>query len=133
MSERKPFEVTTSVPFDRVVDLLTCSLQGCTYWAARGEWLLCGAALRSSTRGRRLDAPDGICIEQMLQGELQLDVTLRDSGKIETLNRQKVGEGLVRLQALHPLLFGGFLAANEDAVTGDVFLQLCLFGEVVYS
>lgn len=29
--------------------------------------------------------------------------------------------------------FADFLAGNDDATTGDIFLQLCLFGEVIYG
>ncbi len=32
-----------------------------------------------------------------------------------------------------PARFGEFLAENEDANTGDCFLQCCLFGELVYG
>lgn len=29
--------------------------------------------------------------------------------------------------------WGDFLKENDDAITGDVFLQFCLFGEVLYG
>jgi hypothetical protein len=32
-----------------------------------------------------------------------------------------------------PRHFGDFMGENDDATTSDVFLQLCLFGEVVYG
>ena len=33
----------------------------------------------------------------------------------------------------HPRHFADFLAGNEDATTGDVLLQLAVFGELVFG
>lgn len=40
------------------------------------------------------------------------------------------------LQVMHdkyPSHYADFLAENDDAITGDVFLQCCLFGETVFG
>lgn len=29
--------------------------------------------------------------------------------------------------------YGDFIKENDDAITGDVFLQCCLFGEIIYG
>jgi hypothetical protein len=33
----------------------------------------------------------------------------------------------------YPRHIADILSENDDATTGDVFLQLCLFGDVVYG
>jgi len=33
----------------------------------------------------------------------------------------------------YPRHFHNFLEENDDAETGDVFIQCCLFGEIVYG
>lgn len=49
------------------------------------------------------------------------------------LDLEAVGRGLALLATAQPSHFADFLAENDDATTGDVFLQLCLFGEVVFG
>ena len=44
-----------------------------------------------------------------------------------------IQSGLAKMSEKHPDHFKDFMEENDDAGTGDVFLQMCLFGEVVYS
>ena len=47
------------------------------------------------------------------------------------LDRAKIAAGLALLaETPH---WGDFMDESEDSTTGDVFLQLCLFGEVVFG
>ena len=41
--------------------------------------------------------------------------------------------GLKIMAEKYPKHFGDFIADNDDAITGDVFLQCCLFGEMIYG
>jgi len=49
------------------------------------------------------------------------------------LNLVKRGLGLFCASEKYAKHFGDFLAENDDATTGDVFLQLCLFGDVIFG
>lgn len=49
------------------------------------------------------------------------------------LTRIELREGLRVMAAKAPRHFADMLLGNGDAITGDVFLQCCLFGEVVYG
>ena len=67
-------------------------------------------------------------------GELVIDVFDNEeqySGKI--LNLESIQKGL---KLLHDFKeydhWGDFIRENDDAITGDVFLQLCLFGEIIF-
>jgi hypothetical protein len=65
--------------------------------------------------------------------ELEYDRTIGIDGYASTmpLNRDKIAAGLNRLaQTAH---WQDFLSGNEDGTTGDVFLQLCLLGEVAFG
>ena len=44
-----------------------------------------------------------------------------------------IEQGIQLLERLYPGLFADFIKENEDATTGDIFLQLCLYGEVIYG
>ena len=55
------------------------------------------------------------------------------SGKSFLLNLTAMEKGLQVMADKFPHHMADILAENDDATTGDVFLQLCLFGEVVYG
>ncbi len=44
-----------------------------------------------------------------------------------------IEKGLAILAKDHPKHFADILADDADAETGDVFLQCCVFGEIVYQ
>lgn len=49
------------------------------------------------------------------------------------LDGEAIQRGLKVMQDKYPRHWGDFLSEDGDAVTGDVFLQCCLFGEAVYG
>lgn len=61
-------------------------------------------------------------------------ISLRDDeGVKHTLNHTKVQKGLQTLAAKFPQHFADLIAENDDADTGDAFLQCCIFGDVIYG
>ena len=42
-------------------------------------------------------------------------------------------EGMKIMAEKYPIHFADFINENDDSITGDVFLQCCLFGEVIYG
>lgn len=61
-------------------------------------------------------------------------ITVQDEpGKTFRLDRDAIQKGLKVMATKCPKHFGDLLAENEDATTGDVFVQCCIFGEVVYG
>jgi hypothetical protein len=61
------------------------------------------------------------------------DEHTKGAGVIYVLDRAAITRGLVAMKEKAPRHFGDALADNDDATTGDVFLQLCLFDEVIYG
>lgn len=53
--------------------------------------------------------------------------------KTRTLNLSSIKDGLEIMSQKYPRHFSDFLTDSGDAITGDVFLQCCLFGELVYG
>ena len=49
------------------------------------------------------------------------------------LDRSRTEIGLALMAEKSPWHFGNAMNGNEDAETGDVFLQYCLYGEIVYG
>lgn len=50
-----------------------------------------------------------------------------------TLNKKAIQEGLDIMAKKYPTHFGNFLSDNYDAITGDIFVQCCVFGKVIYG
>lgn len=51
----------------------------------------------------------------------------------KVLDLAALASGLSTMAALYPRHFADFLAGEEDATTGDVFLQCCLYGTVLFG
>ncbi len=56
-----------------------------------------------------------------------------ETAKEFTLDLNSIKTGLEKMALEQPRHMENFLKENEDAETGDVFLQFCLFGEIVYG
>lgn len=56
------------------------------------------------------------------------------TARTERLDRESIARGLQKFaQGVNAQHFGNWMSEQDDAITGDVFLQLCLFGEVIYG
>lgn len=56
-----------------------------------------------------------------------------DTGEPLTLDGQAIARGLQSMADKYPRHLHDLLTEDGDAETGDVFLQCCLFGEIVYG
>ena len=50
-----------------------------------------------------------------------------------SLGEKEILRGLEVMADKYPNHFGDAIAGNDDATTGDVFLQCCVFGDVLYG
>ena len=63
-----------------------------------------------------------------------LKIVLHERGaECSCLDLESIGRGLDTLATKYPRHFADFLMCSEDSVTGSVFLQCCLFGEILYE
>ncbi len=51
----------------------------------------------------------------------------------KVLDRAAIERGLQLMAEKYPKHYADFMAENDDAITGDVFLQSALYGEVVFG
>lgn len=93
--------------------LLDSASHGSSYWASSGLEYECETEKALTPTGSKLYDHEG---------EQNLVLTL---GKIK--------KGLRIFAKEHPSHFSDFLRENYDMTTGDMFLQCCLFGEVIYG
>lgn len=65
-------------------------------------------------------------------GAVHCEIT-ETEGEQKRLDGVSIVEGLKIMAEKYPRHFSNFISENEDAETGDVFLQCCLLGEVVFG
>jgi hypothetical protein len=69
--------------------------------------------------------------DQMIEG---FNLTDGETGEVHYVSRKDIENALKLFAALEPKRhFAAWLSENDDAETADVFLQLCVFGEVIYG
>lgn len=63
------------------------------------------------------------------------ELVLKDleTGDLYPLTLESVQKGLACMAEKAPRHYGDLLSENDDAITADVFIQCCCFGEIVYG
>lgn len=124
--------VETTVPVGRIADLLCCALEG----GMAGQWA-CHTETVLGSDDSGLDKEGWSALGGIYRAPLTSDGYLmfedEEDGQTYKLNRDNIAAGLQKMAEEYPTSWGDFIAENEDAITGDVFLQLCLLGDVVYG
>lgn len=129
-------KVEVEIKRETIQNLISCALQGAHYWASHYEfnsldWTkeanelvdkLCSGSIYNVAE----TAPtvDGAFIK-VFDGE--------DDDKEYVLGTLAIQNGLNAMSRVSRRHFADVLRNQIDAITGDVFLQCCLFGEVVYG
>lgn len=124
MTDEKTMKIEIEITERRVGDLLIGALEGGSY-----HWIASFKRYSSRTR-TSIDYwvwPFKEGCSLLIHGrEYPSDDPL-------TLDRAAIERGLKLFPTRCPEQFGRWLAEQDDGVTGDLFLQLCLFGEIVYG
>lgn len=106
---------------DQVAELLCCAYEGgSNYWAVQNDGK--ASPYKIEMAGLRDDF-DFVTITDVADCHRR---TYR-------LDHEALARGLGLLPTKSPAAFAALLTGNEDAGTGDVFLQCCLFGELIYG
>lgn len=120
----EPVPITDAGPHttERIKCLLCCAFEGgSNYWIDTVE---------IPSKQEREKAGAEFWHESPLYG-LELGV-ICETGR-HFLNRATLELGLAILKLDQPRHYADFMAENDDADTGDVFLQCCLFAEVIFG
>jgi hypothetical protein len=121
------FTVSKTIETQAVADLLCCAFEGgSNYWA--------NVVLRHNpTTWEFLDDGEHKYIHTVPLNPGGFLIFQEPDGKQYSLDQGTIQKGLQIMAEKYPEHFADFVAENADADTGDVFLQCCLFGEVVYG
>ena len=140
---QSPFAVITckrQVTVQRVRDLLCAAFEGgSNYWLViERRYFGPGITYEDFREGGKFQTPrDYFHPDELIPTVdhcgLIVGTNDDDEEKVYDLNVTTLRNGLQRMADKQPRDWQDFLEENEDAGTGDVFLQLCLFNEVVYG
>lgn len=135
--DKKVVIATIPVPVEiseqRIADML-CSAFDPAYgsslrWAAKKGY--------EYPAGKTKDDFEYHFMEVVLAGGKMNLLDMNDRNKKLVLTREKLITGLQVMAALKPGKgghhFPNFLKENDDAETADVYIQCCLFGEIIYD
>ena len=112
-----------NVPSDSISHLLCCAFEGGVgYWCQLTRYTL---------------DDDGILDYDSLADTSQdlewVVVDLHSNREAHTVTPKKLQHGLSIMAEKYPRHMNDALTENDDGDTGDVFLQCCIFGKVVYG
>lgn len=109
-------KATIEISDEKIENLLVCAFEGgSNYWIDHTE---------IDPKCKFYEAP----FESWLKV-----YTVDEPGRAWFLNRITLESGMSLMAQKHPRHFADVVSENEDANTGDIFLQLCLFEELVYG
>jgi len=111
---------------ERIQDLLSCALEGgSNYWYRIVRYENITQQDRDSMEFPHLEVP-------FKGGQIIIEDLFDDFGE-KILDRNAIDKGLELMSQNYRSHYFDFIDSNEDAITGDVFLQLCLYGEIIYG
>jgi hypothetical protein len=125
-----------------VRNLLSVAFEGgaCYWLALKGRYFGPGIAYEDFKEGGRFQPQNDYFHPDELIPTVDgcgLLIALSDEDEEEErvfdLNVKALRNGLQRMADTQPRHWRDFVEENEDAGTGDIFLQLCLFNEVIFG
>jgi hypothetical protein len=121
-------ELDITVPgitWEKITDQIVSALEG-----GSNYWLQCFEP--QSGRERATESP-WYSDQKVWSGDFLINCQAWEDDENYPLSPQKISEGLSWLAANHPHRIAEIVTETGDAETGDVFLQACLFGDIVYG
>lgn len=133
-------QTTVSITDEKIKNLLCCAFEGgSNYWYhIVDEVYADGLSHKDFALGGKFQAADCYFhpseIIPTVEGcALLIKDQFGDIKEPKRLDREALQRGLEVVRDKYPHVFADIVNESEDASTGDVFLQCCLFGEAVYG
>jgi len=125
MTDFTTIDVQVQIDHQRIEDLLAGAFEGGSNYWCRVEELV---------RGPEQTKNESRYIDYLISSGSILLRDVEDEEETEwVLDMNRTRNGLARLALDEERHWDDFQKENDDADTADIFLQLCLFGEVVYG
>lgn len=120
-------QVKIKIEGEMLSNLLVNALEGgSNYWYSNVEFVG-----RDQYPDIRYDEWFAKCLDENIPFEIR--ITEDEWGKTHVLNLESVTTGTMLLVEEETRHYDDWIQENDDATTADVWLQLCLFGKVVFG
>lgn len=111
------FTVKLEVPEDSIVSAFICACEGgSNYWCKE-----------LTPKGK------GDAYKAMLKGFTLVEIAEKGETKKHVVGPTKIQRAVKLMAEKHFKHLSDLISGHDDADTGDIFLQLCVFGEVKYG
>lgn len=118
------FTATVQVPAEAIMNLIISAAEGgSNYWIKR---------VRLASKHGGLDTP-WYATKHLYEEDFEIHIWPEDEKEPRILTPIEVQQGLNLMAERYPHQMALIHTENDDAETADIFLQLCLFGEVIYG
>ncbi len=140
------FKITEAVPVQRVYDMLVSAFEGgSNYWYMLEErieppmpytftdkmWNDKREADPTWIHSLEIPFNEGGAL--LLSDEQADEPRITEAKDFFRLDSAALEKGLQTMARDHREHYADFLKENDDAITADVFLQCCVFGDVIYG
>lgn len=133
MSENKELDLAKKIDgftVEDILHLLTGAWEGgSNYWIESVE---IGGSPKKRTIAADIYFPS-FQIVPFIGGYLKVQLDEECDNEVHELNLEKIKEAIVLMRTKHNRHYRDWVGRNDDAATSDVFLQLCLFKEVIFG
>jgi len=126
--KKEEFWVTIPVKFtkQRVWDLLCCGMEG-----GYGSFTIINYEPENIRDNPACEYPH--IDTPFLGGTILMKDKYGDSEKVYRLDKEALARGLTVMGEKYPSHMANFMEENDDAITGDVFIQCALLGDIIYG
>ncbi len=128
-TQEEQVELTLAVSHERINDLLTSAFEGgSNYWYCIDSFNYPEGQTKESLEieFEHIELP-------LKGGSLTISDRETEGGETYTLDKEACLRGLKVMAEMYPRHFADWRDENDDAITADVYLQCCLFGDIVYG
>lgn len=129
-------ELKIEVSDERIRGLLCCAFEGgSNYWYQNLDWECDDPTVTIQDLIAKDDRNWHWPYTAPFRSDCRLTLEIKEEDPVQkvVITREKLESGLQIFANAYPRHYGNFVAENDDAETGDVFLQCVCFGEVIYG
>lgn len=129
--EHMNITIKKDISLERISDLLTSAFEGgSNYWYMIEK--------KTSPTTWEIDSCESegkhyLCDYPLNPGGALLISDLEESEGTHRLDLKSIKKGLEIMADKYPKHYSDFISEDDDADTGDVFLQCCLFGKLIFG
>lgn len=130
-------KLSIEIDNEKIKGLLCCGFEGgINYWAQIDDYeIVKGSTYEDFRKDGKYQTKDYWHPCQIIPLVEGCAVIIRDieADKLHKLDLKAIHKGMEVMQSKYPKHFADFISNDYDANTGDLFIQCCIFGKIIYG